>query len=89
MYRRLHRPPGLRIHSHLVWGEYQKRGVLEAGTLWEGYRNGGVIEILRRIETSAGTVFLARGLDSGITRRLTYEHLEREYRPYRRNQGFM
>jgi hypothetical protein len=46
-----------------------------------------VTEILRRIDTSKGTV--VRGLDSGVTRRLTYEHLEREYRPYRRNQGVM
>jgi hypothetical protein len=64
-----------------VWGEYRKRGLLEAGKRWESHRHGGVIEILRRIETSAGTVFVARGVDSGVTRRLTYEHLEREYRP--------
>jgi hypothetical protein len=68
-------------HSRLVWGEYSKRGLLDAGTLWESHRHGNVIEILRRIETSAGTVFLARGRDTGIIRRLTYEHLEREYRP--------
>jgi hypothetical protein len=64
-----------------VWGEYQQRGLLDAGRLWENYRHGGVIEILRRIDAPAGTVFVARGLESGITRRLTYEHLEREYRP--------
>ncbi len=64
-----------------MWGEYRRRGLLEAGRLWESYRHGGVIEILRRIDTSSGIVFLARGVDSGVTRRLTYEHLEREYRP--------
>lgn len=72
-----------------MWGEYEKRGLLDAGALWESYRDSGVIEILRRIDTSAGTVFVARGLDSGVTRRLAYEHLERTYRPYRRNQSFM
>lgn len=72
-----------------MWGEYQKRGLLDSGTLWESYRHGGVIEILRRIETSTSTVFLARGLDSGITRRLTYEHLEREYRPCAGNGGLL
>jgi hypothetical protein len=76
-----------RAHSGLVWGEYKQRGVLDAGRLWESHRHGGVTEILRRIDTSKGTV--VRGLDSGVTRRLTCEHLEREYRPYRRNQGVM
>jgi hypothetical protein len=71
----------VRAHSYFVWGEYRKRGLLEAGKRWQSHRHGGVIEILRRIETSSGTVFVARGVDSGVTRRLTYEHLEREYRP--------
>jgi hypothetical protein len=68
---------------NLVWNEYRKRGLLDAGTLWEGYRDGGVIEILRRIDAPTGTVFLVRGVYTGITRRLAYEHLEREYRPHR------
>lgn len=72
-----------------MWGEYQKRGLLDTGTLWESYRHGAVIEILRRIETTTGTVFLARGRDSGVTRRLTYEHLAREYRPYANRQGLV
>ena len=72
-----------------MWGDYQKRGLLDIGALWQNYRHGGVIEILRRIETSTSTVFLARGLDSGVTRRLTYEHLEREYRPYAGNRAVM
>jgi hypothetical protein len=78
-----------RAHSGLVWGEYKQRGVLDAGRLWESHRHGGVTEILRRIDTSKGTVFLCAGSTAASPGGLTYEHLEREYRPYRRNQGVM
>ena len=65
------------------WTKHRNRERLEAGTLWKRSRHGGVIEILRVIEDENGITFVARGLETGIHRRLTYGTLLREYRPVR------
>jgi hypothetical protein len=61
--------------------ERRNRGRIEAGALRERSRRRGVIEILRVIEGEDGITFLARGFETGITRRLAYGTLIRECRP--------
>jgi hypothetical protein len=67
-----------------IWAERRSRGRFEAGAQWKRYRRGGVIEILRVIDGENGMTFVARGLETGITRRLAYGTLVREYRPHQR-----